>query len=232
MWLLGGSDYLCRNDVWYSSDGVKWTSATLNASWAPRRYHASVAYDGKIWVLGGTAPSAPWPGYVNDVWYSSDGVKWTSATLSAAWAADDWLQSVVHDGKIWVIKSDVWYSTNGTSWTCATARPPWKAVLWGDSVRDMKAVVCGGKIWVMGGATPYGITTRAVCYSSDGANWRVATSPVPWPGRVGFGLVLHDRKMWVLGGYTPGVKGSQGKLLNDVWYSAMPTAVHPWRLYP
>ena len=39
------------------------------------------SFDGKIWVLGGSAKS-----YKNDVWYSTDGINWSEATKNAAWS--------------------------------------------------------------------------------------------------------------------------------------------------
>jgi hypothetical protein len=68
------NDYV-TSDIWHSSDGIIWTSATLQAPWLPRYGHASVVYDGRIWLLGGwatTPPPPPYPPpYQNDVWYSS-----------------------------------------------------------------------------------------------------------------------------------------------------------------
>jgi uncharacterized membrane protein len=128
MWVIGGyGNSTFKNDVWYSSDGVNWTRATDNAAWSEgwrgREQHASVAFDGKMWVMGGMAEDAPAHfTFKNDVWYSSDGVNWTRATDNAAWDATYnaryGFASVVFNGKMWVIggntsgayKNDVWYS--------------------------------------------------------------------------------------------------------------------------
>jgi hypothetical protein len=87
IWLLGGREFSAgENDVWYSSDGVKWTTATRHAQWSPRFGHTSVVHDGKMWVLGGAYLVNAIEHYLNDVWYSSDGTSWTQATASAAWS--------------------------------------------------------------------------------------------------------------------------------------------------
>src|SRR5688572_7222748 len=57
MWVIAGSQirapYGPVNDVWYSTDGVNWSRATGNAGFPARTGHASVVFDGKLWVIGG-----------------------------------------------------------------------------------------------------------------------------------------------------------------------------------
>jgi len=66
MWLMGGGyhGYPMYN-VWCSQDGANWMDAGI-AGWAPRGSFASVTFDGKIWVLGGSGYSES----KNDVWYA------------------------------------------------------------------------------------------------------------------------------------------------------------------
>ena len=45
------------NDIQYSSDGSNWTQATSNADWSARTGTASLVFDNKIWILGGSASS-------------------------------------------------------------------------------------------------------------------------------------------------------------------------------
>jgi len=129
IWVLGGAgvpspsvpDYVVWNrDVWHSVDGITWVSATLDAPWSARSRHSSVAYGGRMWVLGGNRlGEGPYTGY-NDVWHSSDGVNWTESEDNAGWSARGGHVSVVHAGKIWVLggvdqtdwRNDVWYSSS------------------------------------------------------------------------------------------------------------------------
>ena len=122
MWVIGGygniSPYY-RNDVWYSTDGVSWSQATASAAFTGRYGHTSVVYNNKMWVIGGYYDDY-YSGlhYLNDVWYSTDGVIWTQVTDSTAFPARGGHTSVVHDNNMWVIggwdggscRNDVWYS--------------------------------------------------------------------------------------------------------------------------
>jgi len=251
MWVLGSDRYAPKNDVWYSGDGTSWTQATASPPWAVRSQYAAVAFNGKIWVLGGYYYSTVLQRvvYLNDVWYSSDGLKWTSATLSAAWSGRAELTALVHnghmwvfggygssgdkydvwyssdgvkwvqanastgwsmvgspveyDGKIWMLGNEVWYSTDGTSWTQTAASRRWWSERWGHT-----SLVYNGKMWVIGGLSD-------VWSSPDGINWTVATWDARFPRRYNHASVVHNGKMWVLGG-----RNEWGKIYNDVWYSA------------
>jgi len=234
IWIVGGQhETSCLNDVWYSSDGVTWTSATLSAPWSPRVEHTSVVFDGKMWVIGGWQNGDP-PSAKNDVWYSSDGATWTSATLSAPWAARSGHTAVVFDGKIWVIggvtltnyKNDVWYSSDGVNWTSATLSASW-APRYGHS-----SVVHDGKVWLIGGHILDHPWNNDVWYSSDGVHWTSATLGASWPARGGQTAVVYDNKIWIMGGsngWSPWYES-----LNDVWYSPgfYSVGVPTWRLYP
>ena len=152
IWVMGRYK---KNDVWSSDNGINWTKATENAAWSERNGHSSVVFDGKIWVLGGnesTGVSNNLGGRKNDVWYSTDGINWDSATTAAAWSKRQKHSSVVFDGKIWVLggsdsyaNNNVWYSSNGADWSELPAESSWRARL------SHSSVVFGNKIWVLGG---------------------------------------------------------------------------------
>ncbi len=144
-----------KNDVWYSTDGENWTEATASAPWSKRIGHAVVAYDGKMWLLGGGKYGVVSFEDNNDVWCSTDGSNWTKVTGSAAWAKRDGHTVVVYDNKMWLLGgeigytntryNDVWYSTDGENWTEATASAQW-------SKRGAhSSAVYDGKIWVIAG---------------------------------------------------------------------------------
>ncbi len=131
IWLLGGVEryhdgarYL-RNDVWNSSDGRNWTKITDHAPWSPRAYHAAQVFDDKLWVIGG-GNYRPDHLAFNDVWCSSDGLKWTKVTDHAPWAGRIWFSSVVYRDRMWILGgwsdnpsknyNDVWYSADGKTW--------------------------------------------------------------------------------------------------------------------
>jgi len=236
MWVLSGS-YSGRGTAWFSTDGVHWTTATANAQWSARRGQGAAVYNNKMWVLGGRDAG----GSKNDVWWSSDGVRWTSATTAAPWAPRAYHATLVFGNKIWVmggvddrgtevaVFNDIWSSADGVTWTSSTAQLPRGPSPY---LREgFGAVVCDGKMWFMGGAT-YEMFPRTyirpwndVWSSTDGNSWRQVTAGAAWSGRWGFSLVVHNRKMWLLGG------GNNGGMLSDVWYSELPAATSRWQRY-
>lgn len=227
MWIFGGFAPDRKNDVWRSADGINWIQATAAAPWAARNVPGSLVYDNKMWIMGGAAAGAgPW---INDVWWSTDGANWTLATANAPWAARSAFGTAVFDNKMWVIGgmgdddgtdhyNDVWSSSDGVNWTQVTAAAPWaqRAML--------QTVVFDDKIWVIGGGVydtnqpmNVGPNYADVWYSTDGANWILATSNMEAGDRRFHNSVVYDDEMWIVAGYTsvptPGNK-------NDVWHSA------------
>ncbi len=89
VWLVGGGTYETRghpgprtyfDDVWRSKDGAKWERVIEHAPWQKREFHNVVAWDGKLWVVGG--------GYsgrnLADVWWSKDGKEWVEVESEAS----------------------------------------------------------------------------------------------------------------------------------------------------
>ena len=79
------------------------------------------------------------------------------------------------------------------------------------------SVVHDGKIWVIGGAHDTAVSTiymNSVHYSSNGESWTEATASANWTARHGHTSVVHDGKMWVIGGAT-----GYMSYKNDVWHS-------------
>jgi len=186
---------------------MNWTCATDSAEWSRRMNHTTVAFDNKIWVLGGYDCFGL---YKNDVWYSTNGISWTQATDSANWMPREEFASVVYDNKIWILggnhagshKNDVWNSADGVNWLCVTDSADW-------SPRHLlTSIVFNDKIWVLGGCD--GSSRNDVWYSNDGINWTQVTDSAGWRGRLGHTAIVFDNKIWVMGGPS---------LMFDVWYS-------------
>ena len=84
------------------------------------------------------------------------------------------------------------------------------------------ALAFGGKMWLLGGWNPdiaYQDIFPRVCnsevYSSaDGVEWTLELEAAPWEGRHCAGYVVHDGKMWVVGGDV-----NQGQYQPDIWSS-------------
>ena len=230
MWLLGGwlSSYADPpRDVWSSADGATWKQETQEAAWKHSDLPTTLAFDDKMWIMGG------WHGgrlehatASNEVWSSTDGVKWTQATRSAGWSPRLGAAGVVFKGKMWLLggvqkyyfgdssdlKNDVWCSADGVVWEQVTAAAPWSARAY------HAAVALDDKIWVFGGGNylPGYVAHNDVWSSSDGVHWERATEHAPWSPRIWFSAEVYRGRMWVLGGWS----NNPSKNWNDVWHSA------------
>jgi len=149
MWLMGGwyngrlAGHSASNEVWWSTDGVRWNRDTHKAAWSPRLAAGAVVFNGKMWILGGTEDYyfGNEKSVKGDVWCSADGSKWELATQNAGWSPRAYLAAVVHDGKMWVMGggnyvpryyayNDVWSSEDGATWTKVTEAAPWHPRIW------------------------------------------------------------------------------------------------------
>jgi len=188
----------------------QWTEVTSNAAWSPRDFHTSVAFNNEMWVIAGNTYS----NYMNDVWYSSDGVNWGCTTTAANFTARAWQSSVVYNNEMWVIAgvsggaylNDVWYSSDGVNWQRATLGAQF-------SIRaGLGSVVFNNEMWVIGGFD--GSYYNDVWNSSNGITWNQVTGTAGFSGREYFSTIVYNNKMWVIGG-----TGNSGSL-SDVWSSS------------
>ncbi|MEO0899492.1 MAG: fibronectin type III domain-containing protein [Bacteroidota bacterium] len=129
------------------------------------------------------------------------------ATLvgNAPWAERAGHTTLVFDNKMWVLGgnsccggrfNDVWSSPDGVNWTEVTSAAPWAA----RTVHT--SVVHDGKMWVVAGNSSYtqGSEFADIWYSSDGANWILASEMQAFEPRYGHEMVVYDGKMWIFGG--------------------------------
>ena len=117
IWILGGGTYDTPttptrnfyNDVWSSSDGMKWTQHTKAAPWHPRQYHDVAVFDNRMWVFEGYHRKG---GNRNDVWHSTDGVNWHELP-NTPWRPRHAASVFVYDDALWMVagnnmQKDVW----------------------------------------------------------------------------------------------------------------------------
>ncbi|MCE5300651.1 MAG: hypothetical protein LLG37_07255 [Spirochaetia bacterium] len=154
IYMTGGWDG--RNyydDTWHSKDGVKWMQSKPDSPdkiFPGRRSHASSVYSDRLWISGGAVQDRE----LNDVWYSSNGVDWKSATPSAAFSPRAGHSMVTFKDRLWVIGggdkktglyADVWWSVNGYNWVSVTASAGFgKRAYMGCAVFD-------GAVWLVSG---------------------------------------------------------------------------------
>lgn len=121
MWVVAGGTYEARNagvmnrtytnDVWSSADGVSWRRDLDAAPFSPRQYHSLVAWDDRLWVIGGYNEDN-----LDGAWYSGDGVNWYSTPTT--WDPR-------HAASVWVHKDAVWLTGGGNVdvWRLQRANP-------------------------------------------------------------------------------------------------------------
>lgn len=153
---------------------------------------------------------------------------WVRVTDEAAWQPRDSQGELVHDGKLWIFGGwfnsyeapprDVWSSPDGKAWTLVEPNAPWK-----HSDLSM-SVTFRDRMWFMGGwyngRLPGHSASNMVWSSTDGIQWEQTTDKAGWSPRLAAALVVHDDKMWMLGGSENYYFGDQTSLKNDVWSSS------------
>lgn len=216
MWIVGGDPIQghYQYDVWNSTDGKKWNLVNNKVPWGPRALHYTVAFDRKIWVIGGQTTPQFAPAeeiFYNDVWNTSDGVQWTKLEpKEPLWPPRGMIGgSVVFQNRMWILGggtydtpkvperklyNDVWSSADGVNWEQHVRFAPWRP-------RQYHSVaVFDGKMWVMEGAG------NDVWYSSDGVNW-YELPDTPWKSRHAASAFVHNNALWMLAGI----------YIKDVW---------------
>jgi len=83
------------------------------------------------------------------------------------------------------------------------------------------ALVFNDRMWLLGGWNPQDevhfpkVCNSEVWSSRNGAMWKLELKQAPWEGRHTAGYVVHDGRMWIVGG-----DANQRHYQNDVWSSA------------
>lgn len=186
LYLLGGNVHngaTVIDDVWKSTDGATFTKiADTAATYGARVFIRGLAYDNKLWYLGGASDTAgtTWD---NNIYSSTDGVTWTSVTTTPAFGGAGVLLRkdygvIVGAGKMWVLggsvngvsKNDVWSSTDGVTWTQETASAAWSARGF------MQIVYSKGTYTLFGGRNVGGTSFLDVFTSTDLVTWTSAGS--------------------------------------------------------
>jgi hypothetical protein len=204
-----------------------WTRVTDRAGWQPRDSSGEVVFKDQLWILGGWFDSFAAP--PRDVWSSTDGKTWKCVTQQAPWKHSDLPMTVVFQDRMWLMggwyngrlpghsaSSEVWSSTDGARWEQVTKQAGWSPRL------AAGAVVFQGRMWILGGTENYYFgdaqsLKNDVWSSADGKIWRRETASAPWSPRAYHAALVHDGKIWVLGGgnYVP-----EYQARSDVWCSA------------
>jgi hypothetical protein len=203
-----------------------WVKVTDQAGWEPRDSAGEVVFRDRMWLLGGWFTS--FVATPRDVWNSPDGKAWQRVTEAAPWKHGDLPMTLAFGDKMWLMggwnngrlpghsaSNEVWSSADGVSWEQVTQHAGWTPRL------AAGAVVFKGRMWILGGTENYYFgddrsIKNDVWSSADGKEWKLETAQAGWSPRAYHAAVVHDNKIWVLGGgdYVP-----KYHALNDVWNS-------------
>lgn len=218
-WISGGMEYNTKrflNEIWSSKDGKEWSRVVKNAEWSPRKNHTVVEFKDRLWLFGGETSVdhnlAP-KDFINDVWSSSDGMRWTKVMDEAPWKIRGQPRVIEFRKKLWLVggqgHSDTWTSADGKNWTKVSDQSPWK------DRYDYGLMSFDNLLWIYGGRESN--TRNAyndVWLSPDGVHWIQQTDEAPWTRRSGGFSVVFQEKLFLYGGKHTGHDDS---FSGDIW---------------
>ena len=166
------------------------------------------AISGVVWTLSyRPAPDPPW----------------TRITGKAFWSPRDGAALLFHNDRLWLLGGsanqeldlgDGWSTVDGINWKKEIDRAAWTP-----SAHSMN-VTFAGRMWRMGGFVEKDnrfLPISEIWSSLDGRIWTLARAVPAWKARGGGALVVHNGKLWLLGGTLhPRNEGDQ-PLLSDIW---------------
>ena len=198
----------------FTTRGILFNGIAINdnADFAARAQHTSVAFNGRMWVIGGRSLNEN----TDDVWSSADGATWSLETNATPFGILKDHTSVVFDNQIWAIAgsningdtSDVWSSSDGETWKVQTNQAEFGAR------SNHSSFVFDNKIWVVGGMVGNNTFKNDVWSSEDGITWKEEVRDAPFAIRGQHSTVVLDGVIYLIGGLSSGQT-----LLNDVWFS-------------
>ena len=220
---------------------VDWTKETDKAEWQPRDSSGEVVFQNKLWIMGGWFDSFAAP--PRDIWSSSNGKTWERVLEEAPWKYSDLAMTVTFQDRMWILggwyngrleghgaTSEVWSSDDGRHWELVTQKAGWSPRI------AAGAVEFKDRMWILGGTEDYyfgdnNSPKNDVWSSANGKEWKLETTNAPWSARAYLQAIVHDGKIWVMGGgnYVPEYHAT-----NDVWSSEdgvtweLATDAAPW----
>jgi len=210
------------NKVWSSTDGAQWTLVTEAAGWSARLGMGYAVFKDRMWILGGTETFYDHNDKTmhHDVWSSGDGATWKLETDNAGWSKRAHGQTLVHDGKLWMIgggswrpdhieTNNVWSSEDGVHWKEATGNAPWAPRIW------FGAATYRNHLWMFGGWSRSHGNFNDVWYSRDGKDWRQYKCDTVWTPRHEIAAWVHNDRIYAGG-------GEAEPLTSEVWSLQLP----------
>jgi hypothetical protein len=168
--------------------------------------------------------------------------EWTPVTLKADFAPRDGAGALTFKDRMWFIggwnpgdkknfpricNNEVWSSADGLKWSLEKSNTFLDSTF--DARKDWEGrhtagyAVLHDKMWIIGGDVNQGHYHNDVWSSEDGQTWSLVNDgkPVPWGPRALHYTVVHQDKLWVIGGQTvPGIAKEEEHFYRDCWNSS------------
>jgi hypothetical protein len=165
--------------------------------------------------------------------------EWVKVTEKAEFEARDGAGALSFGGRMWLIggwnpiasarktfplicNNEVWSSADGRSWR--QERPNSYGPGAFDPLKDWEGRHTAGyavfrdQMWIIGGDCNQKHYQMDVWKSGDGRNWELVSPEVPWGKRALHYTVVHNDRIWVMGGQTmPGFAGEPERFYRDIW---------------
>ncbi|CAA0117615.1 Uncharacterised protein [BD1-7 clade bacterium] len=131
LWRIGGdADNGGNNEIWSSEDGRAWKQETTDQSqiFTKRYDHNVIAFQGRLWLTGGSDVVNGQLNHRQDIWSSLDGIHWVQNTTFAEFNRYSGHSVVEANGKLWLsggptaeMQGSLWSSSNGFEWAKSAA---------------------------------------------------------------------------------------------------------------
>ena len=177
---------------WSQIDARPNDEATLDAPWLGRGSFSTVVHNGKMYLMGGVAEIGGESGELKDVWTSTDGTIWAELNR----------QEETTGAGLWSARASFGlFSLNGNMFLIGGAH----FIMEADGTRGLNFL---NDVWA----------------SSDGMIWRKQDAgemegAAPWSARGSFATVMHQNRVFIMGGLVELTATGGGTAVNDVWSS-------------
>ncbi|HEX9963240.1 MAG TPA: hypothetical protein VGB00_20075 [Pyrinomonadaceae bacterium] len=202
-----------------TTDFKSWETLAEKSELPDRVFHGTIVFGGKIWLMGGYDGK----NYYNDIWNSTDGVRWTRVSEHAAWSARN-VGVVEFKNRLWIFgggvidgdkeinpdsHKEVWSSADGVNWTQEKMKTERRA--------GGTPVVYADKLWFVGANRNDGSFDNAVLVSADGVTWQAQSAP--WSPRGAVAVWIFNNKLFMTGGKYSYMKNGEPVFVysRDVW---------------
>jgi hypothetical protein len=241
--MLAGSLISCEDPLFapvvlpFAYDGeLIWTQEPEPAGFSPRYDHASVVYDGAMWIIGGYDPTVRGTedSYKEDLWKSEDGTSWELVTDDSPLKGRRGHAAVLFEDKILIAGGfavdeatgersycdDVWTYSTDKDWEQLTADAGWIPRM------NHSLIAVDDTLYLFGGFYDGRYYCDDMYKSTDGSTWDLVvdgySEPVLLPGaRASFASCLAgDGKIYLQGGSYYDAVGSNGGTIDpsvDHW---------------